>query len=495
MIRLLFLLLISLTLWGEEITIIHTTDLHGYLTKDYEDKSFGFLQIAQATEELKTKYPDYLWIDTGDNCAGSFEAWYTKNDILYKALCQAGCHFFIPGNHEMDYGAKRFTEIFEQYRNKMICANLQVMVKNKSWPIPQVRYVMRKGLKIAIIGATLDSFDAIHLTHNKDQIQIKPTPIRPLLSSILAKVHKEKADFIILAIHQGLPPYHKSNTPIHQIAKSYPEIDLILGGHTHTGFPGILLYPRTWYVQAPCHGEGLALIQIRKKRGKKAKITSQIIEVSKYAKNKSMLNFLQQDLAQINQFGKQKAFTLQKPLDSSGIPGRDCTYSEIFHAAFSQKVPVDATLQGKFNCPSLRPGEINQRLFFSLIPYDNMIFTASLTQNELKMIIRENEKHNDKIGYAALHGIFWHYDKKKDNVTLFLPPHLKEKKTLDIAFIAYMATGSGNRFPLTKKILQNPKAKLQNTGVDSRQCILEWLQANPKLIQPTHWEKTTPDSK
>ena len=46
------------------------------------------------------------------------------------------------------------------------------------------------------------------------------------------------------------------------LSSKYPQIDLILAGHSHQTEPGKRLYPGAWFVQAPPLGAGCAQITV-----------------------------------------------------------------------------------------------------------------------------------------------------------------------------------------------------------------------------------------
>ena len=57
---------------------------------------------------------------------------------------------------------------------------------------------------------------------------------------------------IVLAIHQAWTesPDPRNVNEVLDIIADFPEIDLVLGGHTHRRFPGDKISQSTWYVQA-----------------------------------------------------------------------------------------------------------------------------------------------------------------------------------------------------------------------------------------------------
>ena len=100
----------------------------------------------------------------------------------------------------------------------------------------------------------------------------------------MPEVSKAEPDMIIVAAHHGRfsPARLRNGVNMSKVALRYPQIDLILGGHTHQDVPGEKSGIGSWYVLCGAHGENLAKIDvwIDIEKGRTKKIESQLLPVS-----------------------------------------------------------------------------------------------------------------------------------------------------------------------------------------------------------------------
>ena len=64
----------------------------------------------------------------------------------------------------------------------------------------------------------------------------------------------------------------------------------------------------------------------------------------------------------------------------------------IRHALAERKIAVDAILHGAFVDTDMKPGEISVADLWKIIPYENMIVTATLNREQLIVVLEEGLK-------------------------------------------------------------------------------------------------------
>ncbi len=457
-----------------KLTIMQTTDIHGAIG---DAKSPGLLQIADIAEQLK---PD-LWIDCGDLIQGSYSATMDGGASMLKALSAAGCDVFVPGNHDFDLGVGQLAKKLVEYRGTVLAANMKSTVtpmKTAEWKI-----FSRKGVKIAVIGIVPPYLglwiEPEHL------IGLRLESPDAALERIMPEVMAAKPDVIVLAIHLGeyiagrLNPDGKFRN-MASLSTKYPQIDLILAGHSHQTEPGKRLYPGAWFVQAPPLGAGCAQITVEvdpaAKGGKALSVTSKIIEGKDRSESKKLLPILDPVRKQAAEAGLRKVAQLDfelGPMKNGLKPNR---LAELFCLAMAESTGADAPFSGTLSNYRVSPGTLNERELFLLSPYADAIEVRSLSPAQIRTILKElktKEKTADCMmytGFTAPEG---------DDGPLVLGrtgKKIPETARIKVAVNTYDAHGAGGRYPKLKEIMESTGQPENVRKPDIRDALRSYLQ-------------------
>jgi 2',3'-cyclic-nucleotide 2'-phosphodiesterase (5'-nucleotidase family) len=207
------------TFMTETIHIYHTNDIHSHF--ENWPKIHHFLQ-EKKTEHARDGEEVFLF-DIGDHV----DRWhpYTEatlgkgniqllNDLGYTAAT-------IGNNEGITLPHQDLDSLYQDAAFDLILANLYTESRNQrpSWTIPRKIYQTKQGVKIGVTAVTAN-FNKLYTVlgwHISD-------PFSELTNQLAAL--KKEADIIVLLSHLGIHDDEK-------IAELYPEIDIILGGHTH----------------------------------------------------------------------------------------------------------------------------------------------------------------------------------------------------------------------------------------------------------------------
>ncbi len=211
------------------LQIIHSNDLHSFFEGSRSGKG-GYARIKTLVDQLKedaaSKGIETYFLDAGDFGEGS--SYYFSNNGVdsLKALDLLGIDATVIGNHDFILGGKELSRQIQKARLKadILSANmkgkalmgLHGKVKN------HVDYDL-EGMKIRIFGLTTPE---IHYQYSLlPHGFIAPTIKKGL--KIERRAKKDKVDLLIGLTHIGL------NEDMSLVAQS-SDIDLIVGGHSHT---------------------------------------------------------------------------------------------------------------------------------------------------------------------------------------------------------------------------------------------------------------------
>ncbi|ENH96829.1 metallophosphoesterase [Gracilibacillus halophilus YIM-C55.5] len=202
----------------EKLHIHYSNDLHSHF------ENWG--KIVHHFEQKKRRYQNHhesFWlIDLGDHVDRYHpiaEAYRGKKNVEF--LNQAGYDVVTIGNNEgitLEYDD--LYQLYNQADFQVTCGNLSPSNEERpSWLRDDVLLTTSSGIRIRLIGLTAP-FNAFYHElgwHVQSPYDYLDQHIRRI---------KKDADVIILLSHLGL-------SEDENIAYKYPEIDVIIGGHTH----------------------------------------------------------------------------------------------------------------------------------------------------------------------------------------------------------------------------------------------------------------------
>ena len=223
------------------ITILHSNDTHSCilpfkagLPDTLSAGRGGFLRrIALIREELE-KDPELLYFDSGDFSQGS--PYYTlfKGDVEVGLMNSMGCDASTIGNHEFDYGLDNLAKICKQARFPLLCANYDVQGSPLEGLIKPYKIFRVKGVKIGVFGLGTE-LEGLVSRENYGTLKYID-PAKAALETARLLKRKKKCDVVICLSHLGWGLEGQNDA--YMIAGSR-DIDLVLGGHSHTYFTAL----------------------------------------------------------------------------------------------------------------------------------------------------------------------------------------------------------------------------------------------------------------
>lgn len=220
-----------------ELTVLHVNDIHVRLeqTNKYsghckqQDKETdqcygGVARLKHAVDSIKSTQDNVVFLNGGDFYQGN--AWYTlfKWKVVAEFANVLNFTAMALGNHEFDDDITGFVPFLENKTFPIICANMDddSVEPSLSGLIPPSTVVDFDGTKVGIIGyLTTDTPDISNpgqLTFTDEIEAIKDE----------AKVLKDAGVNILIALG------HSGYEIDQEIARNVPDIDMVVGGHSHS---------------------------------------------------------------------------------------------------------------------------------------------------------------------------------------------------------------------------------------------------------------------
>ena len=226
----------------KQLVILHTNDTHSTifpLNIEFPDTMKagrgGFLRRIAMLKEERKKHPDLLYFDSGDFSQGS--GYYTlfKGDAEIGLMNQMGLDASTIGNHEFDFGLENMARIFKMANFPILCANYDftgtpVEGLTKPWII-----IKRNGVKIGVFAVCPKLKGLVSDKNCLGVRYLDPAKVALKTATMLKK--EKKCDVVICISHLGWES-NRGEDDLYMIQNSR-NIDLVLGGHTHTYMPSL----------------------------------------------------------------------------------------------------------------------------------------------------------------------------------------------------------------------------------------------------------------
>lgn len=269
-----------------DVMFLHDTHSHLNAFATVEDGESqimgGFARIKTLINEQKAKNPDTLLLDAGDFSMGTLvQVMFEEEASELRMLGELGIEATTLGNHEFDYKAKGLVNMLnnavakgEQLPQMVLCnVDWEAMQQEglteeqqllsdafANYDIKDYIIVEKNGVKIAVTGVF--GVDALACVPNPPLIFKDPiTAMKETVAQIQAN---EDADMIVCVSHSGTWEDEKKSED-ENLAKSVPEIDLIISGHTHTKLDEPIVHGNTYIVSVGEYGKYLGNLTMSQK--------------------------------------------------------------------------------------------------------------------------------------------------------------------------------------------------------------------------------------
>ena len=222
---------------SKQLVILHTNDTHStilpvndQLPDTMKAGRGGFLRRIAMLKEERQKNPDLLYFDSGDFFQGSAYFTMFKGDVEIGLMNQMGIDASTIGNHEFDFGLDNMAAMFKKATFPILCANYDftgtVMEGvTKPWII-----IKRNGVKIGVF-AVCPKMKGLVSDKNCPGVKYLD-PAKVALETATMLKEQKKCDMVICISHLGWKS-NRGEDDLYMI-KGSRNIDLVLGGHTHT---------------------------------------------------------------------------------------------------------------------------------------------------------------------------------------------------------------------------------------------------------------------
>jgi 5'-nucleotidase len=220
----------------KQLIILHNNDTHSRIDplteKDpvYPDKG-GIIRQNACVEEVRRENKNVFLFHCGDFVQG------TPYFNLFKGQVEIACMNFMKydaaclGNHEFDYGLDNLAEMIKAAEFPVVATNLDFTGTALEGLTQKYLVIRQDSLNIGVIGLTV-SPEGLIARSNYEGMKYSD-PVRSANETAAFLKEKENCDLVVCLSHLGYFPKEDRVGDI-TLAKESCNIDIILGGHTHT---------------------------------------------------------------------------------------------------------------------------------------------------------------------------------------------------------------------------------------------------------------------
>ena len=222
----------------KNITILHTNDVHSHIepfSKDHSEfpNKGGFERRATLISEIRRQNPNTLLFDAGDIFQGTPYFNFYGGEIEFKLMSMLGYDAVTIGNHDFDNGIDGLDKQLPNAKFDIISSNYDFKNTILESKISNYKIYNKSGVKIGVFGLGIELEGLVSKDLYKETKYLDPIDIANDTAKKLKET--ENCDLVICLSHLGYK-YEKFPNKVSDLnlAKSTKNIDLIIGGHTHT---------------------------------------------------------------------------------------------------------------------------------------------------------------------------------------------------------------------------------------------------------------------
>lgn len=222
----------------KQLLILHTNDTHSCimplkstLADTVKAGRGGFLRRLEMVKEERKQNPNLLLFDSGDFSQGS--PYYTMfyGDVEVKLMNMMGYDAATIGNHEFDFGLENMARLFRMAKFPVVCANYDFSGTCVDGLVKPYVVIKKNGIKIGVFGLA-PKMKGLVSDRNCEGVKFLDPIAKAQETADLLK-NRLKCDIVVCLSHLG---WNTDGVNDEQMMSKTRNIDVVLGGHSHTFF-------------------------------------------------------------------------------------------------------------------------------------------------------------------------------------------------------------------------------------------------------------------
>ncbi len=377
------------------MVIAHTNDLHTHFLPNAAEwlpdrpEIGGFIALDAHLQALRQAHGEdgLLYLDAGDILTGTPLMEMRQHDVyggvMLDLLEAAGCDAWTFGNHEMDRGWRNAAVLVGASAVPVLSANLHKAERPAEPAFPGLlrhKVFVRNGVRVGVIGLTTAA-----LPHLASAEAMAPIAVEAPAAAAQRELRAmgEGVDLVVALTHLGIEADR-------QLAREVPELDLIVGGHSHTALQPPEQVGQTWIVQAGSYARQLGVARLTVEEGAIVAFSDELVDLHPTAlpaePSAEMVSLVESWQEQVSArydavLGSVTGEMRQRREGESAI-GRFA--AEVVRQGVGADVGV---YNGSGVRAGLEPGTLRRRDLYAVFPFPNEVATFELRGDELSAVV------------------------------------------------------------------------------------------------------------
>lgn len=219
-----------------KITLLHTNDVHSRVDPFPMDGGRnqglgGVVSRAKLIEQIRSEEEHVLLMDSGDIFQGTPYFNFFGGEIEMKCMSEMSYDVATMGNHDFDAGIDGFVKQMKHANFPFVMSNYRVDDTALGEHLQDYLIKEVGGIRVGFFGLGIKLDGLVPESLCKGVIYQDPIVQAQRVANTLK--HDEKCDVVICLSHLGYR-YDEDWVSDVVLARETENIDLILGGHTHT---------------------------------------------------------------------------------------------------------------------------------------------------------------------------------------------------------------------------------------------------------------------
>jgi 5'-nucleotidase len=228
-----------------KITILHTNDVHSRIDPFPMDGGAnqglgGVAARAELIGKIRTEEEHVLLLDAGDIFQGTPYFNFYKGEPEIKAMSTMKYDATTIGNHDFDAGLENLaTQLTNHATFPMLVANYDFSGTPMEYKYQPYKIFKKGKIKVGVLGVGIEMAGLV-----SENLSAGTKYLDPVMkgNEIADKLKIEKGcDLVICLSHLG-NSYSDNKVSDKRLAVETENIDLVIGGHTHTFLPAPIVY-------------------------------------------------------------------------------------------------------------------------------------------------------------------------------------------------------------------------------------------------------------
>ena len=352
---------------SDVIPIFHIADLHGHLEK--------IPKLATVLERERQNVSRSLFFDCGDTFGDNAICRSSGGAINIELMNLLEVDGWVPGNHELNaYGPAVLEARSRDAHFPFIAANVSDSKSGRPFPCMKDSLLKRVGgMTFGIVGLTRDytGWEELDGVRFENEIECTRREIECL---------RERADILVVLSHLGFEADC-------ELAKAVPEIDVILGGHSHTVLTEGKLINGVLICHCGCDGACLGSVEV----SSQGKILGyKLIAISDDCKDEEFFAELipRLEATAVQEYGLHRVVGKAKCDFCDGRNSLESNFGNLMTDLVRKATHSDIAFvpQGAL-APVIGPGEITLRHIYDSIPLDDGVVIMNLSGATVRRLV------------------------------------------------------------------------------------------------------------